>query len=364
MTELRRSGPLSGVRIMEFSGLGPAPHAAMLLSDMGAEVLHVERPGGNAWPNVVVGRGRFGIEVDIRSEEGRERILDAVGHVDVLIEGYRPGVMERLGLGPDILLQRHPSLIYARMTGWGQTGPKAHTAGHDINYIALTGILAGMTDSQGMPKPPLNLIGDFGGGSLYLVMGILAALYEREHSGLGQVIDAAMVDGAASLMASFCGSIAVGDLSLEPEKSLLGGAAPFYRCYQCSDGEFISVGAIEPQFYDLLLKKIGAPVSLIEDQHDWENWASRTVTLAEIFRQKTREEWCAILENTDACFAPVLSLDEAPQHRHMQARGSYVDIEGTIHPAPAPRFSRTPSDIGEGGEGKDLIERWKASCSD
>lgn len=356
-----RSGALSGIRVVEFGGIGPGPHSAMLLSDMGAEVLRIGRPGIANWPNPVMERGRHSIKLDLRNDTDREIALAAIAHADVIIEGFRPGVMERLGLGPDTLLENHPRLIYGRMTGWGQTGPKAQVAGHDINYIALTGVLSGMTNREGLPVPPLNLVGDFGGGSLYLTVGILAALYERERSGLGQVIDSAMVDGAASLMASFCGSIAVGDLSLDREKSLLGGDAPFYRCYQCRDGKYISVGAIEPQFYKLLIETIGASTDFFDAQKDWTNWSIRSHALAEIFRQRTRAEWCAVLENKDVCFAPVLSLEEAVEHPHMQARQTYVEIDGITHPAPAPRFSRTPSKIGESGEGFSLIEQWKAT---
>ena len=358
MVEHKRTGPLAGIRIVEFSGMGPVPHAAMLLSDLGAEVLRVERPGGNGWPNSVVDRGRYSVEVDIRSAEGRERVLEMIGYADVVIEGYRPGVMERLGFGPDVLLTRNARLIYGRMTGWGQTGPMARTAGHDINYIALTGALAAVTDRDGLPIPPLNLVGDFGGGSLYLALGIASALFERERSGLGQVIDAAVIDGAASLMAVFSGLVASGQLSLDSEKSMLGGAAPFYRCYQCSDGKYISVGAVEPHFYALLLEKIGGSESLRHQQNDWHDWRSCCETLAGIFRQKTQNEWCALLQETDACFTPVLTLSEADRHPHMQARGTYLDIDGVIHPAPAPRFSRTPCDIGDSGGGDVLHQRW------
>lgn len=354
-------GPLSTLRVVEFGGLGPGPHAAMLLSDMGAEVIRIERPGGNGWPNPVMDRGRHKIELDLRTDHGRDTASEALARADVVIEGFRPGVMERLGLGPDVLLRRHPRLVYGRMTGWGQSGPRARSAGHDINYIAIAGALAGITDPSGAPRPPLNLVGDFGGGSLYLVVGILSALYERSRSGLGQVIDAAMVDGTASLMASFCGSIATGDLTLDHDKSMLGGAAPFYRCYRCSDDSYIAVGAIEPQFYTLLLEKIGAPAAFLEGQHDRTNWGPRTDVFAEMFRRKTRDEWCAIMEDTDACFAPVLSLNEAIEDPHLKARETYCTIDGAIHPAPAPRFSRTPSAISEGGDGQQLIERWKAA---
>jgi alpha-methylacyl-CoA racemase len=357
MTDNQRTGPLAGLRVVEFSGIGPGPHCAMLLSDLGAEVLRIDRPGGNGWPNPVIDRGRHVIELDIRETEGRDRATAIAEQADVLIEGYRPGVMERLGFGPELLLERNPRLIYGRMTGWGQTGPLAQAAGHDINYIAVTGALAAITDGR-RPIPPLNLVGDFGGGSLYLAMGILAALWERERSGKGQVVDAAIVDGAASLMAMFVGLLPTGAISLDPGKSLLGGQAPFYRCYECADGKFISVGPIEPHFYAELAALVGAPADLTKRQNDPANWAERASVLDDIFRQKRRAEWCELLEGTDACFAPVLSFEEAQVHPHMEARGIYAKHQGVTHVAPAPRFSRTPGDIGAAGDGDELARRW------
>lgn len=357
MTEQKRTGPLTGLRVVEFSGIGPGPHCAMLLSDLGAEVLRIDRAGGNGWPNPVIDRGRHAIEIDIREPSGRDKAMTIVERADVLIEGYRPGVMERLGFGPDELLGRNPRLVYGRMTGWGQTGPLAHAAGHDINYIALTGALAAITDGH-RPVPPLNLVGDFGGGSLYLAFGILAALWERERSGKGQVVDAAIVDGVASLMAMFAGLLPSGAFSLDPDKSLLGGQAPFYRCYACADGRFISVGPIEPHFYATLVELIGAPAELTKGQNDPGNWSERAELLEDIFRRKSRDQWCALLEGTDACFAPVLTFEESRSHAQMRARRIFVERDGVTHVAPAPRFSRTPGDIGTGGRGDELAAKW------
>lgn len=357
MTQETRSGPLAGLRIVEFSGIGPGPHCVMLLADLGAEVLRIDRAGGNGWPNPIVDRGRHALELDIRSDEGRAQVLEIVANADVVVEGFRPGVMERLGLGPDVLLERNPRLIYGRMTGWGQAGPLAQAAGHDINYIAITGALAAIGDGK-RPIPPLNLVGDFGGGSLYLAFGIMAALFERRTSGKGQVVDAAIVDGVASLMAMFAGLIPSGALSLDPARNPLAGQAPFYRCYECADGNFISVGPIEPHFYAELLGHIEAPAELREKQNDSRNWSERTALLEDIFAKKSRDEWCGLLEGTDACFAPVLTFEESKSHPHMLAREIYLEKDGVTHIAPAPRFSRTPGDIGAGGTGADLAERW------
>ncbi|API59731.1 carnitine dehydratase [Tardibacter chloracetimidivorans] len=333
-------GPLTGIIVLEIAGIGPGPHAAMLLADMGATVVRVDRLGGNGWPNPVVDRGRSVYELDLRSPAGKERCLDLIDSADILIEGFRPGVMERLGLGPDVLHARNPQLIYGRMTGWGQDGPLAKAAGHDINYIALTGALAALGDDEAPPRPPLNLVGDFGGGSTFLVMGILAALVERARTGEGQVVDTAIVDGVASLMSFFAGLLPSGAISLERQKNLLGGAAPFYRCYRCADGRDISVGAIEKPFYRELLERIGAPASLLESQNDPARWAADSAVLAGIFATRSRDDWCSLLEGTDACFAPVLTLEEAADHPHNRARAQYVRREGVLYAAPAPRFSR------------------------
>lgn len=354
------TGPLTGLRVVEFSAIGPGPHCAMLLSDLGAEVLRIERAGGNGWPNPIVDRGRAIIELDIRTEEGRLKALEAVDHADVLIEGFRPGVMERLGLGPDICLERNPRLVYGRMTGWGQDGPLARAAGHDINYIALTGALDAIGRPGDTAQPPLNLVGDFGGGSMFLAFGVMAALFERERSGRGQIVDAAIVDGVSNLMTFFAGLLPADRISLARSKNMLAGAAPFYRCYLCSDGREISIGPIEPQFYETLSRLIGAPERLLQRQAETEDWPAQAATLAEIFLRRPAAEWCALLEGTDACFARVLSLDEAIAHPHMVARQTYVDVDGLVQAAPAPRFSRTPGAIQPDGDAGALLDRWRA----
>lgn len=351
-------GPLSGLRVVEFVGIGPGPYCAMLLSDLGADVVRIDRAGGNGWPNPILDRGRAVLEVDIRSESGRALCLDAVDVADVVVEGYRPGVMERLGLGPDALLKRNPRLVYGRMTGWGQDGPLARAAGHDINYIALTGALAAIGVKGLPPVPPLNLVGDFGGGALFLALGIVAALWERERSGQGQVVDAAIVDGVASMMAMFNGLPAGPGASVALGENVLGGAAPFYRCYTCADGKDIAIGPLEPHFYALLLDRVGASAELAGAQYDTARWPDQAAELAALFATRTRAEWCALLEGTDACFAPVLTLDEAPSHPHIRARGTYVERQGLVHPAPAPRFSRTPARIGDSGDGRTVLEAW------
>jgi alpha-methylacyl-CoA racemase len=351
------SGPFDGVRILEFAGIGPAPFAAMLLADLGADVVRIDRADDPAPPNAVTRRGRTSMLLDLKAPRDLALALAALECADALIEGFRPGVMERLGLGPDEALRRNPRLVYGRMTGWGQSGPLAHSAGHDITYIALTGALAAMGSPDAPPQPPLNLVGDFGGGSLYLALGIAAALYERERSGRGQVIDAAIVDGAASLMAFFSGAAAGGHLTLERGRNLLGGAAPNYRCYECADGRFVAVGPLEPKFFAILLERLGV------DARPDTDWPSQSRTLAAVFKQRTRDEWAALFEGSDACVAPVLTLSEAPAHPHLRARDSYLELDGIVQPAPAPRFSRTPGAVqraapkpGEGG--REALERW------
>lgn len=354
-------GPLSGLRVVEFEGIGPGPHCAMLLSDLGAEVLRINREAGNGWPNPVMDRGRANVEIDIRTEEGRAFCFDACDHADVLIEGFRPGVMERLGLGPEILTVRNTQLIYGRVTGWGQSGPLSGAAGHDINYIALTGALAAIGRPGEPAVPPLNLVGDFGGGSMLLAFGILAALFERERSGKGQTVDAAIVDGVSSLLSMFSGLLPSRRISMNRDANILGGAAPFYRCYLCSDGKEIALGALEPKFYEELLNRISAPTHIRNNQNDPSGWPDRSELLAQIFATRTSDEWCALLEATDACFAPVLSLHEAPQHPQMRARSTYVEHEGIMQPAPAPRFSRTKGSIQGARDGKALLEAWRAA---
>lgn len=354
-------GPLSGIRVVEFGGIGPGPYCGQLLAEMGAEVLVIEREGGNGWPNPVTDHGKARLVLDIRSAEGQARALELLTVADVVIEGFRPGVMERLGLGPDQVLTANPRLIYGRMTGWGQSGPLAHAAGHDINYIAITGALAAMGRHGEPAMPPLNLVGDFGGGSLFLAMGIAAALVERNRSGLGQVIDAAIVDGATSMMSFFSGLHSNGSISMERDKNLLAGAAPFYRCYDCADGKQVAVGALEPHFFRQLLETIGAPGEWLENQNDPNTWAKRSDELAIIFQSKSQAEWCDLLDGTDACFAPVLTLDEAERNAHLLSRGTIVKDGRLARPAPAPRFSRTPSNIPHPFDADNLIDSWMAS---
>jgi alpha-methylacyl-CoA racemase len=340
------SGPLTGVRVLEFAGIGPGPFCTMLLSDMGADVVRIDRRGAAAaLPIDVTSRGRVSIELDLKRQEDRDACLEAIAKADVLIEGYRPGVMERLGLGPKIALELNPRLIYGRMTGWGQSGPIAHTAGHDINYIAVTGALAAMGAPDRPPVPPLNLLGDFGGGALYLAMGIAAALFERERSGRGQVIDAAMVDGVASLMALYSGLMASDPEVMTRGRHPLTGAAPNYRCYECADGAFVAIGALEPHFHARLLAKLGAPYQPPSDNTDRSPWDEQVAALTRIFKTRTRDEWRALLEDEDTCFAPVLTLAEAPDHPQMAARNVFLKIDGVVQPSPSPRFSRTPSRV-------------------
>ncbi|HEY0382644.1 MAG TPA: CaiB/BaiF CoA-transferase family protein [Candidatus Elarobacter sp.] len=332
------SGPLEGIRVLEFAAIGPAPFCAMLLSDLGADVVRVDRAGVTA-TDPVTARGRTSVELDLKSHDDVALALAAMECADAVVEGFRPGVMERLGLGPDVALARNPRLIYGRMTGWGQTGPLVHAAGHDLTYIALTGALAALGPADAPPPPPLNVVGDYGGGALYLALGMAAALFERERSGRGQVIDAAVVDGTASLMALFSGMMANGGLSLDRERSLLGGAAPNYRCYECADGRYVAVAPLEPKFFTVLYEALG-----IDAPRD-ASWDAEARALAAVFKRKTRDEWTALLEGTDACVAPVLALHEAPAHPHMRARGVYRELHGVVQPAPAPRFSRTPGTV-------------------
>ena len=354
----KAAGPLSGLKVIEFAGIGPGPHVAMLLADMGAEVVRIERPGTPV-SNPVVERARHRAAVDLKSDEGKAFCLDAAAKADVLIEGFRPGVMERLGLGPDELLSLNPKLVYARMTGWGQDGPLAQAAGHDINYIAITGALSAVGRKGETATPPQNLVGDFGGGSMYCALGIVSALYERERSGEGQVVDAAIVDGATSLMSFFFGAGGRPFLSTDRGVGMLSGAAHFYRCFECADGKEVSVGAIEPQFYAELLAKSGAPEELAQGQMIPTNWDDYADKLAALFKTKTQAEWTELLEGTDACFAPVLELDEARDHPHMKAREAYVQHEGDWHTAPAPRFSRTPGAVrSSDDDGLGVVAGW------
>lgn len=339
-------GPLAGVRIVEFAGLGPGPFSALMLADMGADVLRVQRAGRKAvGSNPVVGRGMQSIELDLKSDAGRQAALRLIDEADALIEAFRPGVMERLGMAPKICLERNPRLVYGRMTGWGQYGPMAARAGHDINYIALTGVLAAIGTSAGGPVPPLNLVGDFGGGGMVLAFGIACALFESARSGKGQVIDAAMTDGASLLMTNIFGQYAAGNWQLGRESNLLDGAAPFYTTYRCADEKWVAVGAIEPQFYACLLERMGLSAAEFEPQHDRTRWPAWKARLAQCFGTRTRDEWCAAMEGADACFSPVLDMQEALEHPHNRERNTFLEVDGVHQPAPAPRFSRTTAEI-------------------
>jgi alpha-methylacyl-CoA racemase len=341
-----QSGPLLGLRVVEFAAIGPVPFAAMLLADMGADVVRVTRPGAAALDKRdIVERGRRVAVLDLKAPAALESALDLIEHADALLEGFRPGVMERLGLGPDVALARNPRLIYGRMTGWGQTGPLAAAAGHDIDYIALTGALHAIGEAGRAPVPPLNLLGDFGGGALYLIVGVLAALLEAQRSGRGQVVDAAIVDGAASLLTFIYAAIARGAWRDERGSNLLDGGAPFYTTYRCADGEYIAVGALEPQFHEVLIARLGLDQEAFKDRLNPESWPRLRQILQQTFAQRTRREWRDLLEGTDACFAPVLALGEAAAHPHMAARKVFNAIDGVACPAPAPRFSRTPSTL-------------------
>ncbi len=338
-------GPLSGLKIVEFAGIGPGPFCGMLLSDLGADVIRIDRKGqGRSSPADITARGRRSVALDLKNPEAIETCLKLLESADGLIEGFRPGVMERLGLGPDVVLARNPKLVFGRMTGWGQTGPYAKAAGHDMNYIAITGALHAIgTDAK--PVPPLNLVGDFGGGALYLAFGLLAGVIHARSTGQGQVIDCAMSDGAASLMAMFYGFKAGGMWNEGRRTNLLDGGAHFYDTYECSDGKWISIGSIEPQFYLLLLEKTGITDPQFQHQMSREEWPELREKLAVVIKTKTRDDWCAIMDATDVCFAPVLSMDEAPKHAHNAARETFVEIGGVTQPAPAPRFSATPGAI-------------------
>jgi alpha-methylacyl-CoA racemase len=342
------AGPLTGTRIVEIAGIGPGPFCAMMLADMGADVLRVQRaleqPKPIA-PNPVSGRGMRSITLDLKSAAGRDAVLRLVERSDALIEGFRPGVMERLGLGPDACLARNPRLVYGRMTGWGQQGPLAHLAGHDINYIALSGALAAIGTADSGPVPPLNLVGDFGGGGAMLAFGIACGLFEAARSGQGQVVDAAMTDGVALLMATTFGQYAAGRWSRARGDNLLDGAAHFYATYRCADGLWVAVGAIEPQFYAALLQRMGLDAGDFQPQHDRSRWAGWKARMAAVFAQRTRDEWCAVMQGADACFTPVLDMGEAPDHPHHAARRTFIEIAGTRQPAPAPRFSRTVPEV-------------------
>ena len=342
-------GPLNGLRIIELAGIGPGPFCGMMLSDMGAEVIRVDRlTGASSRPKDVLARNRRSIAVDLKNPEGVEVVLRLCQSAAGLFEGFRPGVTERLGLGPDVCMGRNPKLVYGRMTGWGQEGPMAQAAGHDINYIGLSGALHAIGRPGEKPVPPLNLVGDFGGGGMLLAFGMVCGLLEAERSGKGQVIDAAMVDGAAALMAMFFTFRATGGFTDKRGTNLLDGGAHFYDTYETSDAKHICIGSIEPQFYALLLEKAGLDREKFKPQMDAKQWPALKAELTRVFKTKTQAQWCQIMEGSDVCFAPVLSIFEAPDHPHNKARNSFVSIDGVVQPAPAPRFSRTKPEISHG----------------
>ena len=338
-------GPLNGFRIIELAGIGPGPFCGMMLSDMGAEVIRVDRIAkGVGAPKDVLQRNRQSVAVDLKKPEGIEIVLKLVESADALFEGFRPGVTERLGLGPDECMARNEKLVYGRMTGWGQDGPLAQSAGHDINYIGLSGALHAIGEPGGKPVPPLNLIGDFGGGGMLLAYGLVCALLEAQKSGKGQVVDTAMVDGAASLMAMFF-SMAGRGFDDERGTNLLDGGSHFYNTYETKDGQHVCVGSIEPQFYQLLVEKAGVDANRFGPQMDRDRWSGFKDELEDVFKTKTRGEWCEIMEGTDVCFAPVLSVFEAPAHPHNVHRGTFIEVDGVVQPSPSPRFSRTTAEI-------------------
>jgi alpha-methylacyl-CoA racemase len=341
-----RRGPLKGIRVIEIAGAGPGPFTAMMLADMGADVLRIDRTSGSLplGAGTVLDRGRRSAGIDLKNPAGAETLLRLVERADALIEGFRPGVAERLGIGPDVCLARNRRLVYGRMTGWGQDGPLAKAAGHDINYISLAGVLGGIGPKDGPPSVPLNLIGDFGGGGLLLAFGIVAALVERATSGRGQVVDAAMVDGAA-LLANVIHAYADSGWIEERQSNMLDGGAHFYNVYECSDGRYVSVGAIEPQFYAALIAALGLADENLPEQMDMSAWPDMRVRFAEIFRTRTRDEWCEALEGGDALVSPVLTWSESKHHPHNVARGTFVESGGLLQPGPAPRFDRTPGAI-------------------
>jgi alpha-methylacyl-CoA racemase len=362
-------GPLAGVKVLEFEAIGPGPFCAMMLADMGADVLLVDRPSD---PRLgfdrdrrtdAMLRGRRSVTLDLKSPDGVAAALALAARADAVIEGFRPGVMERLALGPDVLLARNPKLVYGRMTGWGQDGPLAARAGHDINYIALSGALHAIGRAGGAPVPPLNLVGDFGGGGMLLAFGIACALLEAQRSGRGQVVDAAMVEGAALLATMFAGMLAAGRWSEVRGENVLDSGAPWYDSYETRDGRYVAIGSIEPKFYAELLARLGLAEERLPDQLDRSGWPTLRRRFAEVFRSKTRDEWCAVFEGSDACFAPVLTFAEAREHPHNLARRAYATVGDVPQPAPAPRFSRTPGAIRaappeRGAQGREALADW------
>ena len=343
-------GPLEGIRIIELQGIGPGPFCAMMLADMGAEVIRVDRPGARGGlprePRYdTLARGRRSVRIDLKLPDGVEALLRMTESADGLIEGFRPGVIERLGLGPDVLLERNPRLVIGRMTGWGQEGPIAHTAGHDINYISLAGALFNIGRKGAPPVPPLNLVGDFGGGGMFLAFGMVCGILSARQTGAGQVVDSAMVDGAAVLCAAMYGQLAAGRLEEGRETGVVNGGSHFYDAFECSDGEFVSIASIEPQFYAELCKLMGLEAEDFGEQMNPKRWPEQRAKIAALFRTKTRDEWCDVLQQSDACFAPVLRMAEAIEHPQNRVRKTFVEVDGVVQPAPAPRFSATPPEI-------------------
>ncbi|WP_026212631.1 CaiB/BaiF CoA transferase family protein [Longispora albida] len=358
-------GPLAGLKIVEIAGIGPAPFAAMLLADLGADIIRIDRPGGTlrlgAAEHDLLNRGRPSVAVDLKHPDAAALVLDLASRADALIEGFRPGVAERLGFGPEACAAVNPRLVYGRMTGWGQDGPLAQTAGHDLTYLSLAGTLHPIGRAGGPPQVPVNLLGDFGGGGLFLALGVLAAVFEARTSGLGQVVDAAIVDGAAVLSTMLYGMLHGGHWRDERGVNLLDTGAPFYDVYECSDGGHVSVGALEPQFYAAFLDRLGLPADI-----DRSSWDDLRTAIATRFKERTRDEWAATFDGSDACVAPVLSLLEAPSHPHLAARGTFVTRDGVLQPAPAPRFSRTPATLTTrppqpGEHSRTALESWGIS---
>ena len=365
MNEATHYGPLVGMRVLEVGGIGPAPFAAMMLADMGAHVVRIERAGAAIRERGPTARGRDLLDLDLKDQAACGQVRELAARCDVLIEGFRPGTMERLGLGPEVLCPANPRLVYARMTGWGQSGPLAHTAGHDIDYIAITGALNAIGPADRAPAAPLNLVGDYGGGAMYLLAGILAASLEAHRSGKGQVVDAAICDGTVSLMSLFHQLQDEGQWTNERGANLLDGGAPFYRTYECSDGRYLAVGAIEPQFYAQLRRIAGWNDEVFDNPSDVTKWPAMVQRAQTLMRTRTREEWMRLFEGSDACVAPVLNLQECSTHPHLQARGCFLNLDGLQQPAPAPRFSRTPSQARSSRRSSniaDLIARWRKPC--
>lgn len=356
-------GPLKGLKVVEMSAIGPVPLAGMLLADMGADVVVIDK-ANDPWimPNDVLRRGKRAIEVAIKTEQGIDSVKQLIDSADIVLEGFRPGVMERLGLDPEGCLARNKGLIYGRMTGWGQTGPLSQAAGHDINYIALTGALHGIGRADSPPVPPLNLVGDYGGGTMFLVMGVLAALHHRQKTGEGQVIDAAITEGTANLMSMFYTMHGFGGWQPKRAANMLDTGTHYYDTYQTKDQKFISLGAIEPQFYAQMKELMGLDEDIFADQNNPQKWPEQKAKIAAVVATKTRDEWCDIMEGTDACFAPVLDYIEASQHPHMMDREVYIERQGQLQPAPAPRFSESPSEIEDkpSADLDSIVHQWQA----